>query len=186
LTAALLLASACGAAPAYASSAQATVSGASAVSTVAWGAVPTAQSVASAPPCLSVPSSCGPFSASSLLGLTSVYFNVWNSGTVALVGLSYSVSLSSGTFTLTACSVPWGSLGSCSGAITTVLSSEPSGTYPVTVAVPVSPGAGVYLQMALSLLVTSVTVSTEVCSGGTACTDGTSARQIRAAVTTEA
>lgn len=164
----------------------ATAGGTSSVTTVSWGVAPTAQTATSAPPCLTLPASCGPFTATSALGLTSVYFDVWNTGTVVLTGLSYAVSLSSGTFTLTACSVAWGTLGTCSGTSTAVLTSRAPGTYPVTVGVPVDPGAGIYLKMATSLLVTSVTVSTAACSGGAGCSDGTTSRQIRGALSTNA
>lgn len=156
------------------------------MSSAAWGVAPTVQTVTSAPPCLTLPVTCGPFVSTSTLGLTAVYLNVWNTGTVALAGVSYTVYLSSGSFTLVACSVAWSVLGACSGSTTTVLSSQPSGTYPVTNGVPVNPGDGVYLKLSTSLLVTSVTVSTAACSGGSACSDGTTSRQIGVAVTTNA
>ncbi|HUC38345.1 MAG TPA: hypothetical protein VMR97_14635 [Acidimicrobiales bacterium] len=159
---------------------------ASAVTSTAWGAAPTAQSVSSAPPCLTIPLDCGPFTAANGLGLTTALFEVWNTGDVALTGLSYDVALSSGDFTLASCSVAWSVGGTCSGTATTVLQNEPAGTYPVTTSLPGSPGSVVYMKITTSLLVTSVTVSTAACSGGSACTDSTTSRQIRAAVTTNA
>lgn len=47
---------------------------------------PTSTSVTAAPPCLTSPSSCGPFSSS---GSNLYYFNIWNTGTTPVTGLSY-------------------------------------------------------------------------------------------------
>jgi hypothetical protein len=155
------------------------------VTSVAWGATPTVTGTAAAPDCRTTPSACGPFTASSSSGLSVVYFDVWNTGAVALTGLSYSVSIPGGSFSLLACSVAWSANGNCSGTTTKLLHKVSAGTYPATAALPVSAGSVVYLQLIPSPAATSVTVSTSVCSGGTTCTDGTTARQIRAAAVTD-
>ena len=156
------------------------ISGTSSVTAVAWGVVPAATSVTSAPPCLSNPGSCGSFTSS---GLSPWYFNIWNTGTVTIAGLTYSIAFNGGvapTVTLTACSVAWTTvvLPTCTGVQTTVLSGVAAGTYPVTVGVPTSPGSAVYLQASPGGLPSSFTVTTTVGSGAP--------RQIRAASATNA
>ncbi|MGD0255423.1 MAG: hypothetical protein ABSB99_07715 [Acidimicrobiales bacterium] len=153
------------------------ISTSSSVSSVAaWGVVPTSSSVTAAPPCLTSPSSCGPFSSS---GSSIYYFNIWNTGTVAVTGLSYVLTATVAT-SLIACSVPWNNM-ICSGSQTTEISWASwatSGTYSVSGGVlPTNPGAEVYLE-ALMYSPSSITVSVSVGSGPT--------RQIRAATTTNA
>jgi hypothetical protein len=156
------------------------ISGTSSVTAVAWGVVPAATSVTSDPPCRSNPGSCGSFTSS---GLSPWYFNVWNTGTTSLAGLTYSISFAGGvapTVTLTACSVAWttGVLPLCTGVQTTVLSGVAAGTYPVTVGVPSTAGSEVFIQASPGGLPSSFTVTTTVGSGAP--------RQIRAASTTDA
>lgn len=152
----------------------------SAVTSLAWGVVPTATSVASAPPCLTSPASCGAFTSS---GSSPWYLDIWNTGTATLTGLSYVISFQGGigpTVTLVACSVAWtiSLLTSCSGTETTILSSVAAGTYGTAVGVPANPGGEVYLQATPAGLPSSLTISTSVTSG--------TPRQVRAATTTNA
>jgi archaellum component FlaG (FlaF/FlaG flagellin family) len=150
------------------------ISTSSTVSSVAsWGVVPTSTSVASAPPCLSSPSSCGPFSSS---GSSTYYFNIWNTGTVAVTGLSYVLTSTTNTW-LFACSVAWVN-GACWGTLTLEFGPVTSGTYLVSGGVlPTNPGAEVYMEAVLSTP-SAINVSISVSSGST--------RQIRAAATTNA
>ena len=179
-TAAALLASTIAvAAPAPASSGGA-IQGTSNVTSVAWGVNPAATSVTSVPPCRSNPAACLAFTGA---GLSPWYFNVWNTGTVTITGVSYVISITGGVLpsvTLNACSVAWttGITPSCSGVQTTLVSNVGSGTYPVTAALPTSAGSEVYIQASSGGVLTSFTVSTTVSSA--------SPRQIRAASLTNA
>jgi hypothetical protein len=151
------------------------VASSTAVTAVAWGVAPAATSVTSVPPCRSNPAACGPFTSS---GLSPWYFNVWNTGTVTITGVSYVISITGGVLpsvTLTACSVAWttGLSPSCSGVQTTLVSGVGAGTYPVTSALPASAGSEVFIQASAGGVLTSITVGTSVSSG--------SPRQIRAA-----
>jgi len=165
VTAALLLGCLASAAPA-----SALLSGevlpTSTVSTGTWGATPTATSVASAPNCQAAPSSCTAFSAGGTGSPWSAYFDVWNTGTEALAGLSYMVTLTGGTaptMALTACSMPWDAgTGYCPGVTVTVLAASPAGTFPVVTGVPAAPGAVAYLQVTVANAPTVVTISTSV------------------------
>jgi hypothetical protein len=182
LGAAVLLGALSGALPTAWASEAATVEGTSAVTSATWGAAPTSAGTGSAPACVTFPAECGPFSASSPTGLSVVYFDVWNTGSLSLSGVSFSVSVTTGRFSLYACSVPWNANGTCAGTTTKLVHNVASGTYPVTAAVPVSPGAVEYLRLVPSKAPTSVTVATSVCSGGAGCTDATTTRQVQPAV----
>lgn len=165
--------------PAIASSGG-TVASTSAVTAVAWGVAPGPTSVSTIPPCRTSPGSCGPFTSS---GLAPWYFNVWNTGTVTLTGVSYTISINGGllpSITLTACSVAWttGLFPSCSGTQTTIVSAVGAGTYAVSVAVPASAGSEVYIQATTGGVPLGITVTTSVSSAGP--------RQIRASSVTNA
>lgn len=165
--------------PAIASSGG-TVASTSAVTAVAWGIAPAATSVSTVPPCRTMPASCGPFTGS---GLGPWYFNIWNTGTVTLTGVSYTISISGGllpSVTLNGCSVPWttGLFPSCSGTQTSIVNGGAAGTYPVSVAVPSSAGSEVYVYATDAGLPSSFTVTTSVSSGAP--------RQIRASSVTNA
>lgn len=165
--------------PAIASSGG-TIAATSSVTAVAWGVAPAATSVSTVPPCRTSPGSCGPFTSS---GLSPWYFNIWNTGTVTLTGVSYTISINGGvvpSVTLNACSVPWttGVLPSCSGTQTSIVSGVGAGTYPVSVALPASAGSEVYIQATAGGVPLSITVTTSVSSAAP--------RQIRASSVTNA
>jgi len=144
------------------------------VSTVTWGTTPAATTVTSEPSC---PSHCTAFSGSP--ANTSFYFNVWNTGNISLTGLSYSITVSSGspTFHLYTCTSSGG--GTCTQQLTGTVgtSCTPASPCAETFGVPASPGSETYLRITLSLSRT-VTISTSV--------NSISPRQIRAAVTNNA
>lgn len=154
----------------------------SGVTSGAWGVEAAATTVSSTPPCLTSPSSCAAFTSS---GSGPWYFNVWNTGTVNLAGLSYGISFSGGvspTATIAACTVAWNqSTGACSGTSTTILSSKAAGTYSTTTKVPTTPASDVFLKGTSSGLPTGITIGTSVCSGSSGCTNGATTRQVRAA-----
>ena len=163
--------------PAIASSGG-TINSTSGVTAVAWGVAPAATSVSTVPPCRTSPGSCGPFTSS---GLAPWYFNVWNTGTVTLTGVSYTIPINGGvvpSITLNACSVPWttGLSPSCSGTQTLIVNNAGSGTYQVSVAVPASAGSEVYIQATAGGLPLGITITTSVSSGAP--------RQIRASSVT--
>ena len=146
----------------------------SAVTVDKWGADLAATTVSSTPVC---PTSCGPFTGT---GLGPWDFNMWNTGTATLSGVSYVVSFTGGispSATLTACSVAWVAT-LCSGTSTLVLSAVSAGTFAVTAAIPSAPGSKVFLQAVALGAPTNITFSTKVSSAGP--------RQIAAAVTTNA
>lgn len=156
------------------------ITGTSAATAVAWGVVPAATSVSSVPPCRTTPAVCISFTGT---GVGPWYFNVWNTGTVTITGMSYVITIVGGvlpTVSLTACSVAWttGLSPSCSGTQTTLVSGVGAGTYPVTTALPASPGSEMFLQASAGGVLTSFTVATTVSSA--------SPRQIRAASVTNA
>jgi hypothetical protein len=129
---------------------------------------------------LTSPDACGPFGSN---GSGPWYLNIWNTGTTNLSGLSYIISVTGGgnpKVSVDACSVAWftGSGGSCAGTATSVLSKVPAGTYPLTVGIPVTPGSEVYLRATSIGNPTGIQIATSVCSGGSGCTNGTTARQI--------
>jgi hypothetical protein len=148
----------------------------STVTSGVWAVAPTSSSVASAPDCQQVPSPCGPFTSPSGALTTSnpVYFNIWNTGSEQLDGLTYEISFSgakgSPAISLTACTSPWivfslfgWNINWCWGTKQTVLTGTAEGSFPVTTAVPVQPGNGVYLQAALDNgRLSTLTVSTSV------------------------
>jgi hypothetical protein len=152
----------------------------------AWGVDPAATTITSAPPCLTSPISCGAFTSS---GSSPWYLNIWNTGTVNLLGVSYVISFSGGVtpkLTLKACSVAWtqSGSGSCSGTTTSVLTNKAAGTSAVTVGLPTAPGREIFLQATPSGSPSSVTIGTAVCSGTSSCGDGATSGQIRAPSTT--
>ena len=193
--AAALLAAGAAMAQVAAASCKAAATGTSAVSSTEWGAVLAPTSVATVPSC---PSSqyCASYSFTLASSSTYDYFDAWGTGSAAIVGLSYEGTWTGGgEIDLTACSVAWTQTGSgtCSGTKTTVFTNVASGTYQAVTAAgtyPAAPGARIYLQAKEGSTHppanTSVSMSTSVCSGGSSCTDGTTARQIRAAATTNA
>jgi hypothetical protein len=138
----------------------------STVSSGEWGATPTASSVTSAPNCQTAPSSCIAFTASGAGNPWRAFFDVWNTGTETLKGLSYQISLSGGvapTVALTACPTAWNTTtGSCSGATTAVLAASAAGTYAVAAGVPAAPGAEAYLRATVNNNATAVAISTLV------------------------
>jgi hypothetical protein len=106
-----------------------------------------------------------------------------------LAGLSYVISFTGGgnpKVSLDACSVAWSTSagGSCPGTLTNILSKQVAGTYPVTVGVPVAPGSEVHLRATPTSNPTGIQIETSVCSGGSDCTDGTTARQLGASTVT--
>ncbi len=193
--------------PAAGASAIAVASARSSVASASFGAVVTPTAVTSVPSC---PSSqyCTSytFTLTSGPGATPAFFDVWNSGSVRLVGLSYRATWGGpGGIDVTACSVAWtsgpggpggpgpGGQGTCSGTQTAVMTNETSGTYdPATLSgtFPPARGGEIYLEAQAGAPAPPpnavVTVSLSVCSGGAGCSDGTTSRQIRAATTTNA
>jgi hypothetical protein len=150
--------------------------------------------VTTVPSCPSSPY-CTQYSFTLPAGATGVYFNVWNTGSVVLAGLSFLPAWTgTGRIDVNACSIPWNTAaGTCAGAQTIVLSKVASGTYGATTtagAYPAAVGGEVFLHLIPDAprppAGALITLSTSVCSGGTTCTDGTATRQIRAAKTTNA
>jgi len=175
LVAALLTVS-CASAPLANAALVAEAGSSSTVTSGVWAVAPTSSSVTSAPDCQQVPSPCGPFTSPSGALTTSnpVYFNIWNTGSEQLDGLTYEISFSgakgSPAISLTACTGPWFvfslfglNITWCWGTQQTVLTGTAQGSFPVTTAVPVQPGNGVYLQAALDNgRLSTLTVSTSV------------------------
>lgn len=176
--------------------------GRSVVTSAFFGAVITPTSVNSVPSC---PSSqyCKTytFTLTSGPGATPVLFDVWNTGSVALTGLSYQATWGPGTIDLTACSVAWtaggpgpgGGQPACSGTKTAVATNATSGSYTAAGAsgtFPRASGAEIFLEVTAGKPAPPpnavVAVSLSVCSGGPNCSDGTTSRQIAAVTTTNA
>lgn len=133
-----------------------------------WAVTPTATTVTTVPNCTTNPSLCVAFAATGVGNPWRAYFNVWNTGTETLKGLSYVLSFTGGagpTVALASCSVPWNTTNNtCTGTRTTVLAASPAGTYAVTVAVPAAVGAVSYLRASVHNNPTGITISTTVAS----------------------
>jgi hypothetical protein len=164
-----------------------------AASSTAWGVVIAPTTVTTAPSCPSSPY-CSTYSFTLAAGSTGVYFNAWNTGAVAITGLSFLPTFAgTGTIKMFACSVAWKTTNdTCPGTKTRVFTKQSSGTYIATTTAgtyPAAVGGETFLQVLPATPkpgTVVVTLSTSVCSGGAACKDGTVTRQIRAAKTTNA
>ncbi len=165
----------------------------SVVSSAVWGVVVAPTTVTAVPSCPASPY-CARYSFTLPARSTGVYFNAWNTGSVTITGLSYLPSFTGrGKIDMYACSLAWNTAShTCPGTKTTVFTKLSSGAYHATATAgtyPASVGGETFLQVVPGVPkpgTVVITLSTSVCSGGSACSDGTAARQIRAAKTTNA
>jgi hypothetical protein len=164
------------------------------VSSVRWGVVVAPTTVTTVPSCPSSPY-CAQYAFRLPAGAAGAYFDAWNTGSVIIAGLSYLPAWTGGgRIALYACSVAWNATnGRCPGTRTTVFTGLASGTFDVATTAgtfPAAVGGTTYLHVVAAAprprANVVITLSTSVCSGGSACIDGTTTRQIRAATTTNA